>query len=276
MSKTTLPPLSKLIFRAYLTITKGIKISKEDIKIEEEFSNVSIDAVNLQSYKQYFDFKSKLPLTYIYIIAQRALLHLMLNKEFTIAVPGIVHISNEIQLLPQFDLNQKFELKASIHVPVKEGSLYPTADIRFYQNGVEVANNISNYIAKRKSAQKRSKREESISNFGNSTFKEEWVIEKSVGKSYARLSNDKNPIHTSTLFSKLVGFKGPIAHGWYSVSRAVSTAEKQRNCAFESLKVAFNKPIYLPSKVQFELNDEHNFRVANTQKEYTYLEGKLS
>jgi len=276
MSNTVLPPLSKLLFPAYLTFRKGIKISDVDIKIDQEFSNVSIDLANLAAYKKYFNFESELPATYIYVVAQRALLHLMLNKEFTIAVPGIVHISNEVQLTPQFNINQKFEIKASIHVPVKEGSLFPTAEIIFYQKGKEVARNISNYIAKRKSAKKSSKREQEVSTFDLARFSEEWVIEKSAGKSYAQLSNDKNPIHTSKLFAKLVGFKRPIAHGWYSVSRVFSVAEKENNCTFKSVQVAFNKPIYLPSKVQFELNGGNQFRVINAEKSYTYLAGYLS
>jgi len=227
MSEKKLPALSKLIFPAYLTITRGTKIGNKDIVIQEEFSNISLDLDNLKAYRQYFDFKSKLPLTYIYIIAQRALLHLMLHKDFTIAVPGIVHISNEILLNPEFSVNEEFEIKSSIYVPVKEGSLFPTAIIQFYQNGIEVAKNVSNYIAKRKSTQKRSKREVNESTFGVPSFNENWFVKKSVGKSYAHLSNDKNPIHTSKLFAKIVGFKRPIAHGWFSVSRSVSIAEKQ-------------------------------------------------
>ena len=275
MSEKKLPPLSKLIFPAYLTITRGIKIGNKDIVIQEEFSNISIDLENLLAYRQYFDFKSKLPLTYIYIIAQRALLHLMLHKDFTIAVPGIVHISNEILLNPEFSVNEEFEIKSSIHVPVKEGSLFPTAIIQFYQNGIEVAKNVSNYIAKRKSTQKRSKREVNESTFGVPSFNENWFVKKSVGKSYAHLSNDKNPIHTSKLFAKIAGFKRPIAHGWYSVSRSVSTAEKQSEREFKTLHVAFSKPIYLPSNVQLELNGSDNFRITHGQKQYSYLEGEL-
>ena len=276
MSDTVLPPLSKLIFPAYLTFLRGIKISDDDIKISQEFSNVTIDVDNLEAYKEYFNFKSQLPVTYIYIVAQRALLHLMLHKEFTIAVPGIVHISNEVQLTAQFNIDEKIEIKASIHVPVKEGSLFPKAEIIFYQKGVEVARNISNYIAKRKSPKKSSKRKENVSTFGLDSFREEWVIEKSIGKSYAQLSQDKNPIHTSKLFAKMIGFKRPIAHGWYSVNRVVSVAEKENNCTFKSIRVAFNKPIYLPSKVQFQLNDGNQFKVTNPYKAYTYLEGDLS
>lgn len=275
MSEKKLPPLSKLIFPAYLTITRGIKIGNNDIVIQEQFSNTSIDLKNLEAYRQYFDFKSRLPLTYIYIIAQRALLHLMLHKDFTIAVPGIVHISNEILLNPEFNMNEEFEIKSSMRVPVKEGSLFPTAVIQFYQNGIEVARNVSNYIAKRKSTQKRGKREVSESTFGVPSFTKDWFVKKSVGKSYAHLSNDKNPIHTSKLFAKIAGFKHPIAHGWYSVSRSVSTAEKQSKREFKTLHVAFNKPIYLPSNVQFELNGSDNFRITHGQKQYSYLEGEL-
>ena len=276
MSKTTLPSLSKMIFPAYLTFRKGVKIADEGIKIEEEFSAVSIDPDNLKEYKQYFNFDSTLPITYIYIVAQRALLHLMLNKKFTIAVPGMVHLSNEIKLMDQFNPDQEFEIKASINVPVKDGSLFPSAVISFYQNGVEVANNVSHYIVKRKSTQKRSKREENVSNFGVAHYKEEWSIDRSAGKLYAKLSNDKNPIHTSVLFAKMAGFKRPIAHGWYSVNRAVSSAEKQSGREFKELQVAFSKPIFLPSKVQFELNENNDFRVDHLTKEYSYLEGKLS
>jgi acyl dehydratase len=59
-----------------------------------------------------------------------------------------------------------------------------------------------------------------LEKIGEKTFR----VPKTVGKEYANLCNDYNPIHISTIAAKLFGFKSAIAHGMWVVGNVMGTS----------------------------------------------------
>ena len=49
-----------------------------------------------------------------------------------------------------------------------------------------------------------------------------WTLAGDVGRRYAAVSGDRNPIHLSALSAKALGFPRAIAHGMYTASRALA------------------------------------------------------
>lgn len=88
---------------AYFSLRKGVRIGEENIYLEERFSDVFIDEQQRQQYIEFFGFNQSLPLPLLYPLAQRAHLALMLDKRFTIALPGMVHLENKLFLLGETD-----------------------------------------------------------------------------------------------------------------------------------------------------------------------------
>jgi hypothetical protein len=78
----------------------------------------------------------------------------------------------------------------------------------------------------------------------------EWKLSGDLGRRYAAVSGDYNPIHFYPLTAKAFGFRRQIAHGMWSKARAVAAfATRLPDAA--TVEVEFRKPIFLPGKVAF-------------------------
>lgn len=76
----------------------------------------------------------------------------------------------------------------------------------------------------------------------------QWRLDGDTGQRYAAVSGDVNPIHTSTLGAKALGFPRRIAHGMYTAARALADVGAARGDAF-AWTVTFDKPVLLPGAV---------------------------
>ena len=264
-----LPHLSKLILPSLLTLRRGIKIKPAGIALARTYEEVLIDEGALQKYVTMMGWQQESPFAYLYILAQRAQTALMLDQAFTIAIPGLVHLSNQLEQLAGYDVQAPFKIAVSGEVPYKEdGSLIITFAVDFWQGGTKVATCTSVYLAKRKRKQPgaRSPKKEETIRSDSPVLSEEWEIPARLGKQYARASGDINPIHTSTVIAKAMGFPSRILHGWYSAGRAMKSAEMFLGKPVKSIAVEFKTPVYLPSKQVLKLwltEEEITFQLSD-------------
>ena len=78
----------------------------------------------------------------------------------------------------------------------------------------------------------------------------EWRLAGNLGRRYAAVSGDHNPIHLYPLTAKAFGFPRQIAHGMWSKARCVAAIANRLPDAV-SVEVEFKKPILLPGTVAF-------------------------
>jgi hypothetical protein len=78
----------------------------------------------------------------------------------------------------------------------------------------------------------------------------EWRLAGNLGRRYAAVSGDHNPIHLYPLTAKAFGFPRQIAHGMWSKARCVA-AIANRLPDQVTVEVEFKKPILLPGTVAF-------------------------
>jgi hypothetical protein len=275
-----LPLLKSLIFPSFLTLTKGVKIGTNGINLSAHFPKVEIDKTALEQYKEFLNWNTDVPLTFFYLMAQRAQTALMLHRDFTIAIPGLVHISNRIEQLSTIDNAQSFDLKVQVHVPYKEtGSLIPAFSVDFFQNDTLVIRCESTYIAKRKNAKSSPNKIEQNDFLLNPDFAEIWDIPKNLGRTYGSASGDKNPIHSYDFFARTVGFRSAILQGWYGVSRIVKDCEAANKMTYKTIEVTFKSPIFLPSKQKIEIQNIENqqvvFKISDVKTDKVVLNGKV-
>ena len=69
-----------------------------------------------------------------------------------------------------------------------------------------------------------------------------------IGRRYARISQDYNPIHWSALSAKLLGFKSPMAHGLWTQARALALLHPQGVPQAATLTTLFKRPLRLPAQ----------------------------
>lgn len=109
-----------------------------------------------------------------------------------------------------------------------------------------------------------------------------WRLPGDLGRRYAAVSGDRNPIHMHSLSAKLFGFPGAIAHGMWSKARCLAALESRLPDACEA-EVRFRKPIVLPTKVEFSSSlseeseaaalDEIRFALTDAKKGTPHLDG---
>ncbi len=105
----------------------------------------------------------------------------------------------------------------------------------------------------------------------------EWRLPGDLGRRYAGVSGDRNPIHMHSLTAKPLGFPGAIAHGMWTKARALAQLGARLPAAFEA-DVRFRKPVLLPARVEFTSEDageEILFAVRDARKGTPHLDGRV-
>jgi MaoC like domain len=77
-----------------------------------------------------------------------------------------------------------------------------------------------------------------------------WRLGSDLGRRYAALSGDRNPIHLTDLTARPFGFRRHIAHGMWTHARAIAELANRLPDSY-SVDVEFKKPVRLPSQVWF-------------------------
>ena len=105
----------------------------------------------------------------------------------------------------------------------------------------------------------------------------EWRLEGDLGRRYAAVSGDRNPIHMHALTAKPLGFPSAIAHGMWTKARCLAALESRLPDAF-AVDVRFRKPILLPARVEFASTTDEGrieFAVRDAKKHTPHLEGSI-
>src|SRR5690606_27752270 len=77
-----------------------------------------------------------------------------------------------------------------------------------------------------------------------------WQAPADIGRRYARVAGDYNPIHLSAPSAKLFGFPRAIAHGLWNKARSLAALGERLPHAGYEVEVRFQKPVLLPAELQ--------------------------
>jgi acyl dehydratase len=106
----------------------------------------------------------------------------------------------------------------------------------------------------------------------------EWRLGGDLGRRYAAVSGDRNPIHMHSLSAKPLGFPGAIAHGMWTKARCLAALESRLPDSF-GVEVRFRKPILLPGRVEFASasdGDRIDFAVRDAKRGIPHLDGRIA
>lgn len=266
-----LPTLKEMVWPALKTVSRGVKIPESGLHINGVYPNVYINPNKLLAYKNYFGFRGDMPITYLYLLTQRAQAALMLKPTYSISIPGTLHLDTQIAIYKEIDPLKGFGIETDIQVGYKkEGSLAPVFNVSFLQEDDVVAKASGTYLVKRKSQSKNKGAKPKIEILNNAPIELEWQLNKDTAADYANISDDHNPIHKSLIAAKIAGFKSQIMHGWYVASRCAQHLEQQNRRAIKGFEIAFygthNLPgnyIYKSKANQFQTLDHKQEKVLS-------------
>lgn len=256
---TEKPVLGKEILRGALTAAgrPGASGTLPDRALR--LDAVAIDRDQLYAYQRLcgYPVNDRLPHSFPHLLGFGLQAKLMADRDFPLPLPGLVHVANESTLhrgLTAADALD-FTVQAAELVPHRRGT---TVDLlaRAELDGELVWESRSRYLHRSSSPAS----PDGGSDPGTGTEEAEppavpggpvsarWRLPADLGRRYAAVSGDVNPIHLHPLTARALGFQRAIAHGMWASARVLA-ALGPRTEGPGTARVWFRRPILLPGTV---------------------------
>jgi acyl dehydratase len=209
-----------------------------------------IDQAQAARYRAALGFSgARLPLTYYYLLAQRAHLATMLGASFPFRLVGAIHVDNALSAGVEPAAGRPLLLETTVEVgaPAANGAVHAVLDTRASQDGKPVFSCRSTYLVVR-GRRGASHRAAAPAPAALAPLAG-WQLTPSSGRDYAAVSGDWNPIHLWGWSARLMGLKTPIIHGMHTLGRACAELERAGGRPLVALDGRFRAPIPLGSAV---------------------------
>jgi len=209
----------------------------------------AIDPAWLRRYRQALGFRDQgVPLTFYYLLAQRAQVATMLDPAFPYRLAGTVHAENALRLETRPDPAQPllFSTSVAIRPPNDKGAVYAVLETLASQHGATVLSCRSTYLVvrgRRGGHGRVRAADASLPALAN------WRLAAGSGRAYARVSGDWNPIHLWRWSARLMGMPRPIIHGMHTLARACAELEDASGRSVSALEARFKAPAALGSEL---------------------------
>jgi acyl dehydratase len=226
-----------------------------DLELEEHGVRAQPDRVAEYARVCGFRLRDELPPTFPHVLAFPLHMRLMTDGSFPFAPVGLVHIGNRIQARRPLRVGDELDLRVRPAEHEAERAFTLVTEAR--AEGELAWREESTLF--RPGGGHPPRRLDTEAEFG---FVAEWRLPGDLGRRYASVSGDRNPIHMRSLTAKAFGFPRAIAHGMWTKARCLAALEPSLPDAYE-VDVEFHKPILLPGRVTFERAGER-FRVRGT------------
>jgi acyl dehydratase len=281
MTRTELtapPSLPKLFAKAAVT-ARGRGGDLPDTRLAR--TGVGVDPGELAAYARVCGFAlgDTLPVTYPHVLAFPLQVALMSERSFPLALPGLVHVRNRIDVVRPIGTQETLDLEvwAERFARHRSGA---TVDLcaSVSAGGSEVWRGRSTYLARGAKAPDGAPESDVEVHVGHLDRPvATWRVGDDVGRRYAKVSGDVNPIHLSGLTAKVFGFKRAIAHGMWVKARALAALQGRLPDTL-AVDVGFRKPLFLPSTVTLSTaraEDGWDFAVRNAASGADHLLGTV-
>jgi acyl dehydratase len=264
--------------------------------LELELGGVRADPTALAAYARVcgFALRDHLPPTYPHVLAFPLQMAVMADGSFPFGAVGLVHVENRIHQHRPIASGEKL----TIHVRPTKLQPHPKGRTFTLQTvilaGSEVVwDEVSTMLHRSKTPSadgpktrdmdgKSSRRPEELVGLAkDARAGAEWRLGGDLGRRYAAVSGDRNPIHMHSLTAKPLGFPAAIAHGMWTKARCLAALEPRLPDDFVA-EVHFRKPILLPARVEFASAErdcaggiETAFAVRSAGKKTQHLDGRI-
>lgn len=242
---------------------KNIRVPKLEVKV----AAVQASAARLEAYRSICGFEpgGTLPITFPQVQAAPLHMWLMLQPEFPIPLMGIVHVRNSFEVLGPLPADGAYEIRASIADGRRTHQGYEFDILTEYSSleGEVAYRSLMTPLYRQKSEGTPFRTKPAAPSAGLAEYRS-FDVPADIGRRYAPIGGDFNPIHLSAFTARAFGFPRAIAHGMWSVAKAAALVEAARGCAATRLSVQFRQPLLLPGKValKFRSNGEGGVEFA--------------
>jgi hypothetical protein len=258
-------------------------------ELELELPGVQAEPDKVAAYAKVcgFTLRDFLPVTYPHVLAFPLHMAVMADGSFPFGAVGLVHVENRIAQHRPIGIDEQ------LTISVRPTPLQPHPRGRTFSLVTEVTSSgqlvweSTSTMLRRGGSGNAETPDKAAHQVRGETQQErdvefsggaEWRLGGDLGRRYAAVSGDRNPIHMHSLTAKPLGFPAAIAHGMWTKARCLAALESRLPDEF-SVAVRFRKPILLPSRVEFSSaaqGDEIDFAVRDAKRGTPHLDGKVA
>lgn len=210
---------------------------------------VAVDRDRLAAYDRVctFEVGTRLPVTYPHLLAFPLSMKLMTAPSFPFALAGLVHVRNRIRQHRALGVDERLTVR------VRADGLRPHDRGRQFDllaqveaEGETVWESASTYLHREGGGGSSGQRSDERSDPPEPIAA--WTVPADIGRRYAEVSGDRNPIHLHPLSARLFGMPRHIAHGMWAKARCLAVLGDPPPGAC-TVDVSFKLPLLLPGRV---------------------------
>jgi acyl dehydratase len=242
-------------------LTRGLEVDREHVAAYDRVCG--------------FRLRDELPATYPHVLAFPLAMDL-LTGPFPFSPLGLVHIANRIEQRRPLRADEPLDLKvwAADLGPHDRGTQF-VVHAEAAVAGEVVWRDASTYLHH---GERRPRGPGSLAGVrpegetrGPSAL---WTVPGDIGRRYAHVSGDANPIHMHPLAAKAFGQPTTIAHGMWTKARCLAALEGELPAAYTA-DVRFKLPLRIPGRAAFAYRDGE-FTVHDARSGKPHLSGRVS
>jgi acyl dehydratase len=262
--------------------------------LEITLPQVHVERDQLAAYTHVcgFSLRDTLPATYPHVLAFALQLGLMTDRRFPFSAIGLVHLANRIVQHRPIQLGEALDLRVcttSLQEHPRGQTFALVSEARV--DGELVWEDHSTMLRRgtggAAAESGRSGRDGEPGESGSARVQPPalpprgavWQLPGDLGRRYAAVSGDRNPIHMHALSAKAFGFPRAIAHGMWSKAHCLAALEQRLPDSF-SVTVDFGRPMLLPGEVAFGSEDLDGgaigFAVWDERGSKHHLDGRIT
>jgi acyl dehydratase len=249
------PPAWPSLVRALLSRRPALLAPGRTIPaLEARLAPRVADPAHLEAYRELCGFEpdERLPITYPHVLAGPMHLALLSSGAFPLRLLGLVHLRNRIEATRAIGQREPVELRCRVggHRDGERGQEFDLVT-EARADGELAWVETSTMLARRRAAAPARPALAAVppraapEGARACTFK----LGADLGRRYAGLSGDYNPIHLSAATARLFGFRRAIIHGMWSLARVAAELQPQVGAGPVVLEVSFKLPVLLPGRV---------------------------
>jgi acyl dehydratase len=194
---------------------------------------------------------------------------------------GLVHVANHVEVVRGIPLGAAVDVEVEM-TPVRPHRKGRTVDLvaRVSLDGEVVWRSASTYLRRGGGPGNAEVPPEAApeADGGGLRLGAVWRLPGDLGRRYAAVSGDRNPIHLSAPTARVLGFPRAIAHGMWTAARCLAALEGRLSPPF-AVDLELRSPILLPGTVELHTAvgaDRTRFEVRARGKDRTHLVGSVS
>lgn len=223
------------------------------------------------------------PIAYPHMLASGMHLAMLSSPAFPISVLGLVHVNNRIIRERTQDAAEPMALRSWLegHRDTERGQEFDLETEGLAGRAV-IWRETCTFLARRRgrpaSRSIADKTRESRIDKGT-VASTSFAVPAGLGRRYASVSGDYNPIHLADVTARPFGFRKAIAHGMWSLARCAAELGEAGMMGQTMLDVAFRLPVYLPAWVTLESRAAAgavDFALKDSSGNRLYLTGELT